>query len=239
MNASVTWIREFWKYGAVLLVIACFDIPAAAQQKAIKGIVIDSASFSPLPGVNIQIKGTYRGSATDSKGEFRMLVKPTDTLIFSLVGYLPEEFAAAELEATTLIRLAEEIRILQTINVSPKPDEKYVKPLTLRAGKGALMNYGNSGPGVNLGYFSKAEREKRKLHAVLERQAQQHNYVAVVTSPEVRERIIYDFKLTEDQYYQILAGFNIENGNSLYELTSEELIVVMNEYYRNHLPRKR
>jgi hypothetical protein len=207
---------------------------SAFSQKPIKGIVIDSISFSPLPGVNIQIKNTSRGTSTDGKGEFRLLLKNTDTLIFSLVGYLPEIFAASELEETALIRMAEEIRMLQTITVHPKGDQEKQLPHLRLQPKGNLMNYGPTSAGINLGYFTKEQKEKRKLYKVVQEHERQKNYIAVVTSPEVRERIIYDYNLSEDEYYQILASFNIENGESLYVLSSEELVVVMNSYFKRY-----
>jgi CarboxypepD_reg-like domain len=232
-DGAMRYRREI--FGLVVFIL--LSIPAFSQ-KPIKGIVIDSISFSPLPNVNIQLKHTARGTSTDAKGEFRILVKTTDTLVFSLVGYFPEEFSANELEETTLIRLAEEVRILQTITVIPKADQAKPARTVHLAPHGKLMNYGPNGAGINLAYFGKEQREKRKLNLVMAEKERTKNYVSVVTSPEVRERIIFDYNLSEDEYYQILAGFNIENGDSLYYLSSEELIVVMNEYFKRYSHKK-
>jgi len=206
-------------------------------QKQIRGIVIDSATFAPLANVNIRIKNSFLGTVTNAKGEFKISVTRKDTLVFSLVGYFKEEFAADELDETSIIRMTEEVTVLQTVNVSPKDKAKGLRPTHL-APAGNLLNFGNGRPGFNLGYFSKPEREKRKLLAVQAENRRVKNYVAVVCSPEVRERITQEYAISDDEYYGILAQFNLENGDSLYNLTSEELIVVLDDYYKNNVRRR-
>jgi hypothetical protein len=216
----------------LLISLSCYS------QKQIHGIVIDSGTFSPLSNVNIKIKHSFIGTATNAKGEFRLNVMPRDTIQLSLVGYYTEDFAVSELETTAIIRMTEEIRMLQTITVVPKGDQqKPVRPLHL-APQGKLMNYGLTGAGINLGYFSKLEKEKRKLALVQAENRRTKSYVAVVCSPEVRERITEQYGISDDDYYGILAQFNLESGNSLYNLTSEELIVVLENYFRRNV-RKR
>lgn len=47
---------------------------------------------SPLPGVNVLIKGTATGTVTDLNGEFRIEILSEETvLVFSYVGYISEE----------------------------------------------------------------------------------------------------------------------------------------------------
>jgi len=52
----------------------------------IKGIVKDDLG-GPLPGVNIHIKGTRKGTTTDFDGNFIIEAKPTDYLVFSYLGF--------------------------------------------------------------------------------------------------------------------------------------------------------
>ncbi|MDD4590975.1 MAG: TonB-dependent receptor [Parabacteroides sp.] len=52
----------------------------------IRGSVADS-NGSPLVGVNIVVKGTTRGTVTDSNGNFELSVVPTATLECSYIGY--------------------------------------------------------------------------------------------------------------------------------------------------------
>ncbi|MDQ6481777.1 TonB-dependent receptor [Dyadobacter sp. LHD-138] len=59
----------------------------------IKGVVVDEKGEA-LPGVNVLIKGTQRGTVTDVKGNFSIDVSASArALIFSYVGYLPQEIA--------------------------------------------------------------------------------------------------------------------------------------------------
>jgi len=56
--------------------------------QSIKGTVTDSQTSKSLPGVNIVIKGTSNGTATNSKGQYSLTVPASnDTLIFSYIGY--------------------------------------------------------------------------------------------------------------------------------------------------------
>ena len=59
-----------------------------AVQFDISGKVIDSSTRESLPGVNILVKGTSIGTATDPKGNYSLSIpSPNDTLIFSFIGY--------------------------------------------------------------------------------------------------------------------------------------------------------
>ena len=60
---------------------------AFAQDRTITGKVIDETG-SPLPGVNVSVKGTTRGVATDVSGNFSLNISNDDKLLlFSFVGY--------------------------------------------------------------------------------------------------------------------------------------------------------
>lgn len=59
---------------------------------AIQGTVTDE-SGEPLIGVNIQVKGTTRGTTTDFDGGYEVEAELTDTLVFSYVGYRTTEVA--------------------------------------------------------------------------------------------------------------------------------------------------
>ncbi len=61
------------------------------QDSFLKGIISDGAH--PLPGVNIILKGTSIGTATDFDGEFEFpqRVKEGDILQISYLGYVTQE----------------------------------------------------------------------------------------------------------------------------------------------------
>lgn len=55
----------------------------------VKGKVTDASNGSPLPGVNIIVKGTTHGTATNTNGMYQLSnVASNDTLVYSYIGYI-------------------------------------------------------------------------------------------------------------------------------------------------------
>ncbi|MBB6459659.1 SusC/RagA family TonB-linked outer membrane protein [Flammeovirga kamogawensis] len=64
-----------------------------AQDKVLTGTILGEDS-APLPGVNVQIKGTTTGTVTNFDGKFSLNVEESaQTLVFSFIGYLDKEMA--------------------------------------------------------------------------------------------------------------------------------------------------
>lgn len=72
------------------LLLFAFGI-VQAQDFTLKGIV--RGDGSPLPGVNIVVKGTYRGVVTDFNGSYEIKVQSSDTLQYTFLGFIPQEIA--------------------------------------------------------------------------------------------------------------------------------------------------
>lgn len=60
----------------------------AKQESKVTGVVTDSISGEPLPGVNIQIQGTTDGTITELDGTYSIDADSGNVLVFSYVGYL-------------------------------------------------------------------------------------------------------------------------------------------------------
>ncbi|MGB5418785.1 SusC/RagA family TonB-linked outer membrane protein [Algibacter sp.] len=56
-------------------------------QTPVTGTVTEQSTSLPLPGVNVVVKGTSNGTATDFDGNYRIEVKNGDIIVFSYVGY--------------------------------------------------------------------------------------------------------------------------------------------------------
>ncbi len=67
-----------------------FSLRSYGQSSVIRGTVTDE-SGALLPGVNILVKGTTRGTVTDVSGKYELTAEPEETLVFSFIGYLSEE----------------------------------------------------------------------------------------------------------------------------------------------------
>src|SRR5699024_6627859 len=56
------------------------------QEMTITGTVTDEQGL-PLPGVNVIVKGTSKGTATDLDGEYEITAEQGQTLEFSFLGF--------------------------------------------------------------------------------------------------------------------------------------------------------
>ncbi|WP_353719039.1 TonB-dependent receptor [Dyadobacter sp. 676] len=66
--------------------------PFFAADKKITGKVLDSKDSSPLPGVNVLIKGSGVGTSTDASGNYEITVPDeSSVLVFSFVGFTSQE----------------------------------------------------------------------------------------------------------------------------------------------------
>lgn len=75
------------------LLSVCLCLTVWAQERTVSGRVTSSDDGTPLPGVSVQIKGTTRGTTTDSDGNFRIAVSDNARLVFSFIGYDAQELA--------------------------------------------------------------------------------------------------------------------------------------------------
>ena len=62
-----------------------------AQDLVVKGKITD-ATGSSLPGINVSVKGTQKGTVSDAEGRYQLSGVPTKaTLVFSSIGYMRQE----------------------------------------------------------------------------------------------------------------------------------------------------
>jgi len=78
-------MKTIYKKLLFLLLFLPFSVFA---QTTLEGVVVDSKSNQPIPGVNVIIKGTTNGTSTDFDGKFKLpKVKKGDQIVFSYIGY--------------------------------------------------------------------------------------------------------------------------------------------------------
>lgn len=71
-----------------LLSVQVMFVCSIALGQDVSGTVVDEQSGETLPGVNVTVKGTTAGTATDAEGSYLLTVPSlNDTLVFSFVGY--------------------------------------------------------------------------------------------------------------------------------------------------------
>ncbi len=80
------------KLSLLLLMSLLFSAMSVREVRTIKGVVSSVDSGSPLPGVNVNVKGTTIGTITDSKGMYTINVPNAKSiLVFSFVGLETKE----------------------------------------------------------------------------------------------------------------------------------------------------
>ncbi|RNC87105.1 MAG: DUF2135 domain-containing protein [Winogradskyella sp.] len=73
-----------------------------ATKPSISGIVIAESDGLPLPGVNIYISGTSRGTLTDFDGRYQINANIGDTVIFAFLGMETQELHLSNLNTTNI-----------------------------------------------------------------------------------------------------------------------------------------
>jgi TonB-linked SusC/RagA family outer membrane protein len=78
------------KLKLLLLVFMVIFASFASAQDITSGILTDEQNM-PIPGVNILVKGTTKGTLTDFDGKYTIAASDGDVLIFSYIGYTTVE----------------------------------------------------------------------------------------------------------------------------------------------------
>jgi TonB-linked SusC/RagA family outer membrane protein len=77
-----------------LLTIGISYSSLIAQDRVVTGVIRDASDGSLLPGVNILIKSTNKGTTSDAQGAFKITISGNDDiLLFSFIGYKTQEIS--------------------------------------------------------------------------------------------------------------------------------------------------
>ena len=82
-------MRSFRKL-SLLLVFTCISLLAVSQSVSVSGKVTDSKGEG-VPGINVIVKGSSKGTATGNDGTFTINAPANSTLVFSGVGFAQQE----------------------------------------------------------------------------------------------------------------------------------------------------
>ncbi|TAJ14312.1 SusC/RagA family TonB-linked outer membrane protein [Marinilabiliaceae bacterium JC017] len=90
---------------------------AQQQDRSIKGKVVGQDGTS-MPGVNVFVDGTTRGTITNIDGEFELNLEPGDaTLVFSFIGYETQKVAIGERTNVNVTLMEESIGLDEVVAI--------------------------------------------------------------------------------------------------------------------------
>lgn len=86
-----------------------------AQMFSITGKITDN-SKQPLPGVNVAVKGTTRGTTSDFDGNYTLKVSKGEALVFSYIGFVSKEIKVTDATVIDVV-LDEDMQSLNEVVV--------------------------------------------------------------------------------------------------------------------------
>ena len=108
---------NFAKSAISILLIYLMHLSAFAQEKTITGNITSQEDGTPLPGVNILVKGTTTGTVTDTDGNYVLNVPENASIAYSMIGFVPQEVAVGNQSVVDIV-LAVDIRQLDEIVIT-------------------------------------------------------------------------------------------------------------------------
>ncbi len=100
----------------------------AQADRSVSGKILDE-SQSPLPGVNVLVKGATQGTVSDQNGAFTLSVPASaDALIFSFIGYASQEVAIGN-NSVINVTMAPDVKQLGEVVVTALGIEREQKTL--------------------------------------------------------------------------------------------------------------
>lgn len=99
-----------------MVILMLFFAGNSVYAQKVSGTVLDENN-SGLPGVSVVVKGTTTGTTTDFDGNFSLNAPASATLVFSFIGYLPQEFSLGSQTDGIKISMKPDVQQLEEIVV--------------------------------------------------------------------------------------------------------------------------
>lgn len=88
----------------LIILSGLLSLSAWAQERVVTGTVTSTEDGLPIPGVNVVVEGTTKGTTTDVDGNYSLQLLPDEnTLVFSFVGFVSQ---AVEVGAQSVINVS-------------------------------------------------------------------------------------------------------------------------------------
>jgi hypothetical protein len=148
----------------LLLTVMCLSVTLSgvlAQERTVTGKVTSAEDGSPLPGVNVVIKGSAIGTVTDVNGTYSLSVPQEATLVFSFIGLTSVEAPVGE-RTIVDVQMAQDVQQLGEVVVTAAGIERQTRALgyavatvtgdrvAMKSEPDALRSLQGKVPGVNI-----------------------------------------------------------------------------------------
>lgn len=217
---------------SVLFLSFLLSASSLNAQKLYTGIVVDSARLTNLPDVHVSVKHTGKITSTSVSGSFMIYASPTDTLLFSSVGYIPLELPLLFAEDAIFVLMREDRIFLNEVII--KSTRLYPNKIEERSKTAPRTMSTLEGFGSPFDYFWKLEREKRKLSKIVEENNRTQTYRQVITDPDVKEILMKEYEVSEDAYYQTLVQFNQQQGHVHYFTDPDAIMEALHSFFEKN-----
>ncbi len=111
-------------YSLLLALIVTLSAAAQADKITVSGTVTDQSDGSTLPGLSIVEKGTTNGITTDSDGRYTLTVDQNAILVFTYIGYVPQEIGVTNRTNIDVMMIADATILQDVIVVGYGTQEK-------------------------------------------------------------------------------------------------------------------
>lgn len=99
------------------LMLSLLATPGRAQDKQVSGQVTSKSDGTGVPGVNVVVQGTSKGTTTDVDGNYSLSLLPSEnTLVFSFVGFATQTITVGD-QTTINVALEEDATALDEVVV--------------------------------------------------------------------------------------------------------------------------
>lgn len=99
-----------------LIALLLFNFVVFAQNKTVTGQVVSATDNIPIPGVNVIVMNTTKGTTTDFDGSYTIEVKNGEVLQFSYIGFVTQKQTVKD-QKTINVSLVEDVSKLDEVVV--------------------------------------------------------------------------------------------------------------------------
>ncbi|HZY81634.1 MAG TPA: hypothetical protein VFE50_19055 [Cyclobacteriaceae bacterium] len=218
----------------------------------LSGYARDSTTFDLLPYTTIHtVKGAPVAAANEN-GYFTFAINPGDTVVFTRLGYKPVKVAPKETAWDMNVMLPETVRVLdqvvvydryiihgheqiqQAIKEGAAADNPKFRNQTVEAPNANTMIQTFGAGMVMNGVLSKllgTDRERRKMTTNKAELVKTQVYYEVIQSMQVKEYLMGQLGIDEDQYFKSLEKFKVDYPTAVYLVSRQEIIRLMVESF--------